>query len=278
MKIPFVKMSGAGNDMILVDHRERVLAGREAAFARHACHRRFGIGADALILLEEAENAAFSVRFFNPDGGEYALCGNGARCVPLFAAELGIRGPRYEFTSASGRHVGEMLAGGVGRIELPPVREIRLDVAADLEGRAVTLDWGDIGVPHAALWVDDVDAVPLERWAPHLRHHAAFGPSGTNVSFVQRVDGERVRIRTFERGVEGETWACGSGSAVVATILRRRRWTGPTVHLAVRGGGELIVRVPDDPTAPILLEGPVARCFEGVVEVPDEGPPDPVRP
>lgn len=268
MRIPFVKMAGAGNDMILVDHRDRALAGREADFVRAACHRRFGVGADGVILLEPAAGAAFHVRFFNPDGGEYALCGNGARCVPRFAAELGIPGPRYEFTSDSGRHVGEMLPDGSGRIELPPVRRVRLDIDADVDGRAVRLDWGDIGVPHAALWVDDVDAVPIERWGPHLRHHPAFGPEGTNVSFVQRAGPDVLRIRTFERGVEGETWACGSGSSVVATIAVRRGWCASPVRLHVRAGSTLTVRVPADPAAPVTLEGPVARAFEGVFDFP----------
>jgi diaminopimelate epimerase len=272
MRIPFVKMSGAGNDVILVDHRDRRLAGREAEFARYACHRRFGIGADALILLEPSREAAFHVRFFNPDGGEYALCGNGARCVPLFAAEIGLTGPRFEFTSASGRHVGEALEGGSGRILLPPVREVRLDIDADLEGRPVRLDWGDIGVPHAALWVEDVDAVPIASWGPWLRRHAAFGPEGTNVSFVQRMPEGTLRIRTFERGVEGETWACGSGSSVVAVIAVRRGFCASPVRLVVRAGGELRVHVPADAAAPLTLEGPVTRCYEGRIEFPDEPP------
>lgn len=268
MRIPFVKMAGAGNDMILVDHRARVLAGSEAAFVRAACHRRFGIGADGVILLEPSADADFHVRFFNPDGGEYALCGNGARCVPRFAAEIGIPGPRYEFTSDSGRHVGEMLPDGSGRIGLPPVRSVRLDIDADVDGRPVRLDWGDIGVPHAALWVEDVDTVPIDAWGPHLRRHPAFGPGGTNVSFVQRTGPDSLRIRTFERGVEGETWACGSGSSVVATIAVRRGFCRSPVRLAVRAGSTLIVGVPAAPGDPITLEGPVARAFEGVFDFP----------
>lgn len=273
MKVSFVKMSGAGNDVILVDHRSRALAGREAEFARFACHRRFGVGADAVVLVEDDPGADFRVRFFNPDGGEYALCGNGARCVPLFAAEIGLPGPRYEFTSDSGRHVGEMVDAQTGRIEVGPVREVRLDIAADVDGEPVLVDWGDIGVPHAALWVEDVDRVPIEKWGPHLRSHAAFGPEGTNISFVQRTAPGRLRIRTFERGVEGETWACGSGSAVVATIARRRGYCDAEVRLAVRGGGELTVRVPEREGGMLLLEGPVTRCFEGWTEFPKASAP-----
>lgn len=278
MIIPFVKMSGAGNDAILVDHRDPFLEGREHEFALAVCNRRFGVGADALILLESSDVADFHIRFFNPDGGEYALCGNGARCVPLFAKEIEIPGPRYNFTSDSGLHRAEMLANGEGSIELPAVRAVRLDVAADLDGKDVRLDWGDIGVPHAALWVDDVDSVPIERWGPHLRHHPAFGPEGTNVSFVQRVSPRELKIRTFERGVEGETWACGSGSSVVATIACRRGWATSPVELRVKGGGPLRVHVPAAVDQPLRLEGPVRRCFDGRFAFPRAGASNPVTP
>lgn len=266
MNIPFVKMSGAGNDMILVDHRDRRLAGREREFARLACHRRLGVGADGVILLEEDDSADFRVRFFNPDGGEYGLCGNGARCVPLFAAELGIPGPRYSFRSDSGSHVGEMIDGETGRIELPGVREIRLDIEARLDGRAVAVDWGDIGVPHAALWVENSAQVPIETWGPQLRAAPAFGPGGTNISFVERQGRGEFRMRTFERGVEGETWACGSGSAVVATIAQARGWAGRTASVEVRGG-RLTLGLPPEPGGPISLTGPVTRCFEGTLRL-----------
>jgi diaminopimelate epimerase len=128
MRIPFVKMSGAGNDMILVDHRGRFLAGGESELARRACDRRFGVGADGLILLEESDRADFAVRFFNPDGGEYGLCGNGARCVPFFAAELGFPGPVHRFDSASGILRGEVTGEGRARVDLAPVGGIRLGI------------------------------------------------------------------------------------------------------------------------------------------------------
>lgn len=267
MRVAFVKFSGAGNDLLFVDHRDGSLRGREPELARVGCDRRFGVGADGLLLLEDDLHADFRVRFFNPDGGEYALCGNGARCVPRFATELGLPGPRFEFVSDSGRHVAEMVDAVTGRIELPGVREVRRDIPAVLEGRAVTLDWGDIGVPHAAFRVDDVDAVPIERWGPELRHASAFDPDGTNISFVQEIAPGHVRIRTFERGVEGETWACGSGSAVVATLFRGPGEGPETVQVDVRGG-RLALTVPPVTGPPIVLEGPVHRCCEGILDLP----------
>lgn len=265
MKIPFVKMSGAGNDMILIDHRQHFLDGREIEFVRAACERRSGIGADAVLLLEPEESFDFRVRFFNPDGGEYGLCGNGARCIPRFAREIGIPGPRYRFRTSSGEHEAWETDGDRARVTLARVRSTRTGIAVDVDGANATMDWGDIGVPHGVMWVEDVDRVPIEQWGAHLRRHPAFGPGGTNVSFAQVLAPGQLAIRTFERGVEGETLACGSGSAVAATLARERGFGGDTVHLRVRSGETLTVELPARGTtgAPIL-EGPVRRCFEGV--------------
>jgi diaminopimelate epimerase len=267
MNVRFVKMTGAGNDMIMVDHREGFLRPREAQFARAACDRKKGVGADAVVLLEKDPTLDFSVRFFNPDGGEYALCGNGARCVPAFAAELGFEGPSFTFRSSSGVHRGEILSPTRARITLAPVRRIRLGVAFRSEEISVSsMDWGDIGVPHACVWVNDVARVPLSDWGPKLRNHPEFAPEGTNVSFVERA-GSTLRIRTFERGVEGETLACGSGSAVVATIARARGFTGDEVRFSVQSGEELTILLPKEPGEAPVLEGPVRRAFEGFLDL-----------
>jgi diaminopimelate epimerase len=269
MKIPFVKMSGAGNDMILIDHRTRFLAGREIDFVRAACERRSGIGADAVLLVEPEDGFDFRVRFFNPDGGEYGLCGNGARCIPRFAREIGIPGPRYRFVTSSGEHEAWETAYDRARVTLSIVRETRLQIPVDVNGAAATMDWGDIGVPHAVMWVEDVNRVPIETWGAHLRRHPAFGPEGSNVSFAQVLGPGNLAIRTFERGVEGETLACGSGSAVAATLARERGVAGDQVDLKVRSGETLSIELPPrgTPKAPIL-EGPIQRCFEGVIDFP----------
>ncbi len=268
MRIHFVKMSGAGNDMVLVDHRDRFAAGRERELAARACDRRTGIGADGLILLEPDEESDFFVRFFNPDGSEYDLCGNGARCVPFFAEEIGRPGPTHRFRTGSGLHTASVTGPGTARVTLAAVREVRLDVPVDLDGHPASMDWGDIGVPHGLFWVDDPDGAPFERWASHLRSHPAFGPEGTNVSLAALTGPDRLRIRTFERGVEGETLACGSGSAVVATLARRRGRVGDRVELEVRSGDRLVIHLPvqDGERGPDL-EGPVTRCFEGVLDI-----------
>jgi len=139
-------------------------------------------------------------------------------------------------------------------------------VPCRLDGEPVSLDWGDIGVPHAAMWVPSAADVPIERWGPQLRSDPAFGPAGTNVSFVERVGPSHLRMRTFERGVEGETWACGSGAAVVATLAAARSPGPGPFRIDVRGG-QLVLSVPPSPGQPIDLEGPVRRCCEGVFDL-----------
>lgn len=278
MTVRFVKMSGAGNDLVLVDHRAGFLRGREERFARAACDRRRGIGGDGLILVEDDEDLDFSVRFFNPDGGEYGLCGNGARCLPLFAEEIGLSGPVYRFRSEAGRYRAGRLDERSAWVELNPVRAVRLDVEVDLTGRPALMDWGDIGVPHGAFWTTGVADVPVAAWGAHLRRHPAFGPEGTNVSFVEKVGPDRLRIRTFERGVEGETLACGSGSAVVATIAREKALVGDRVELEVRSGDVLTVHLPAARGEGPRLEGPVSRPFAGELELETFlGPGGPVR-
>ena len=277
MRIPFVKMSGAGNDMVVVDHRRRFLVGRESALARLACDRARGVGADALVLIEDDSELDCRVRFFNPDGGEYDLCGNAARCLPLFAVENGIgsgeRGIR--FRTGSGVHRAVRIGPDAASVTLPPVTDCRFDIPVELDGRPATMDWGNIGVPHGVHWVEDVDRVPIERWGPHLRSHPAFDPEGTNVSFAARLGPDRLAIRTFERGVEGETLACGSGSAVVATLARQRGWIADSVRMQVRSGDELVIRFgPDAGERGTELEGPVRRLFASTLEfpAPGEGP------
>jgi diaminopimelate epimerase len=264
----FVKMSGAGNDLVVVDHRAGFLRGREEAFARAACDRRRGVGADGVILLEPDDELDFAVRFFNPDGGEYELCGNGARCLPRFAEEIGLPGTEYRFRSDAGLHRAARIDENTAWVELNPVREVRLDVEVDLDGAPARMDWGDIGVPHGAFWTKNVAEAPVAAWGAHLRRHPAFGAEGTNVSFVERIPEDRLRIRTFERGVEGETLACGSGSAVVATIARQRGFCGDRVELEVRSEDVLTVRLPDQGASHgPRLEGPVTRPFAGELDL-----------
>lgn len=250
----FWKLSGAGNDFVLVEGP--LAAARARALARRLCDRREGVGADGLLVAERGR-----VRYLNADGSD-AFCGNGARCAAWWLSRRGWGGSSF---SLSGVAVKAAVAAGSGRVRMPdatPVR--RLKVRA--EGRSWDVRFLDTGVPHAVVVVaaKDLAAFPVARVGHALRRHRAFGPAGTNVDFVAAVPGG-LRLRTYERGVEDETLACGTG-AVAAALAARGGRAGRTRVRAL--GGTLTVAFSprkDGGFADVWLEGPVRQTFTGEV-------------
>ena len=268
-------MHGAGNDFVVVDRRALpalVEAGEEAlaAFVRGACDRRHGVGGDGVLFLDAAgtdpgEGLDFRMRYFNRDGGRADLCGNGGRCLAAFAAAKGLgRDGRLVFASDAGRHEAQV-AGDRVELVLGDVAAPRLDRRLDTPGGEVTAGVVTVGVPHLVVEVPDVDAIDLDVFAPPLRAHHALGPAGANVDVAEVTGSDRARLRTFERGVEGETLACGTGAAATAIVLVARGRVKAPVTLAVASGDELRVsfeRIGDAFRA-VTLAGPVATSFEG---------------
>ena len=270
MRIPFVKMHGAGNDFVIVDRRE-VEPGRSeaaiAAFVRAACDRREGIGADGVLFLDpEPDGLDFAMRYYNRDGGEADLCGNGGRCLAAYAAARGLgRNGRVRFRSPAGRHEARVQDGHVDLV-LGDVAPPRLGVTLETAAGPVTAALVTVGVPHLVVEVEDVEAVDLPAFAPALRAHPDLGPAGANVDVVEPVGPDRARLRTFERGVEGETLACGTGAAASAVALVAAGRLVAPVTLEVRSGDRLTVSF--EPTKEcyraVTLSGPVHVSFEGV--------------
>jgi diaminopimelate epimerase len=279
MATPFVKMQGDGNDFVVLDETAERLVSDRSGFAARYCDRRFGVGADGVIHVErpeasalDAEGADVAMRLFQPDGDEAAMCGNGVRCVARFAVEEGLvepGGPIHVRTPAGLRRArvdGDRVGVAMGTPsfapgDVPATREIVEEALGELTVTAV-----DTGVPHAVAFVDDVETMPLERLAPATRHHDVF-PEGANVDVAGSLDeddGGGYRVRTFERGVEGETMACGTGAVAVAAVARRDRGAGDDVRI-VANGGELRVTFDGDGAA--TLEGGAERVFEGSVPV-----------
>jgi diaminopimelate epimerase len=269
-RLPFVKMHGAGNDFIMVDHR--VLAGGlsdgklDGELIAALCDRRKGVGADGLIIIGPGSDAGTSFRmtYFNSDGGEAEMCGNGARCSVAHAHHLGLAGAECRFDTWSGALSGWVHGPGDIEITLPAWRNLDLAVALtdtpwDLHASCNT------GVPHLVIPVADVDAVDLVHWGPRLRRHPLFGAAGTNVNWVSP-DGPRGawRIRTYERGVEAETLACGTGASASAVILCALGRAESPVRLHTRGGDVLAVAV-DREAGALRLRGPALVAFEGEV-------------
>lgn len=213
MPIKFVKYHGAGNDFIMLDNRDEFLDRfLIPELIAGWCHRRFGIGADGVIAIETAERADFRMVYYNADGGEGSLCGNGARCVVAFAAELGVfQGESCSFFAYDGPHRGEVLGDGNYAVDMAD--------APRPEHRSETDFFIDTGSPHFVRFVKNLDEIDVEAEGKAIRHNAEFNRAGTNVNFVEIIGEDQLRIETFERGVEAVTYACGTGAVAAAICL-----------------------------------------------------------
>jgi diaminopimelate epimerase len=264
-RLSFWKMSGSGNDFILVDNRRGVVAaGEGAALARRLCQRSFSVGADGLILVERSREADFAWRFYNADGSEAAMCGNGGRCAARFALLKGIAPARMRFMTGAGLISAEVKGSRV-KLQLPLPSGFRERVAVEVEGRRFDPGFLVVGVPHAVVRAEGLEQTPVAEWGRALRHAPAFGPAGTNVNFF-RVEGpRRLRVRTYERGVEAETMACGTGSVATALVAAAAGLVKSPVTVTTSGGEELLVhfRRRGGEYGEVFLEGSADVVFEG---------------
>jgi diaminopimelate epimerase len=280
-KIAFWKMSGSGNDFVVIDNRRHALRGNAAKWAKKLCHRQFGVGADGLLLLEPDKKEDFRMVYFNADGSRADMCGNGARCMAWFAHARGAVGNTFRF-STDAYPVGASVHGQVVRVSLADARDYRLIPTASLtptlslqgRGRAKlrvmdSIVFLNTGVPHAVVFVDNADQVDVSGLGRALRFHKAFGPKGTNVNFVQKIGPDKLRVRTYERGVEGETLACGTGVTASAIAAALKGIVKSPVRCVVAGGDQLEVNFKihsesrQRPATHISLKGPVRLTFKG---------------
>lgn len=269
MRIAFTKMSGAGNDFILVDNRDaRVLL--TPMQAARLCHRQFGVGADGLLLLKPAGHGAapWTWDFYNSDGSTADMCGNGARCFARFTRRVvGGEGPLSFLTGAG--VITATFEGERVTVNLTAPHGLRLQETLATAAGPVAVHALNTGVPHAVVFVPDADAARVQERGRELRFHPHFGPAGTNVNFVQVLGPGAIRVRTYERGVEGETLACGTGVTAAALVSARLHgWPGP-VDVQVQGGDRLQVAFREAGVAftDVRLTGPATFVFEGTVEV-----------
>lgn len=259
--LQFYKMSASGNDFIMIDNREKVvdkLFPDVQGFVAKVCRRCLSVGADGLILIEKSSSVDFSWRFFNADGSEADMCGNGGRCAARFAFVNGIAGKRMAFDTLAGVMKAEILGEQV-KLQLTAPTSLKLDYRIALEHRELFVSSVNTGVPHVIILTDNVDHAPVEELGRVLRYHKEFSPDGTNVDFVTVVDRQNVKLRTYERGVEGETLACGTGAVAASVILKHKGLTGDRVNLLTRGGEVLRVTVGDE----VYLEGDARIIYIG---------------
>lgn len=272
MQRPFWKYHGAGNDFILFDDRDETFPTTNRELIQALCHRRTGIGSDGLLLIQPSAERDFRMRYFNPDGGEVDMCGNGARCIARLARDLHIVGDRMAFDTMPGVIEAEVIGGEI-RLHMTDPRDWRLDRTLDANGRTYAYDFVNSGVEHVVVRVDAVAEVDVPSLGAAIRHHEAFAPRGTNANFVAVTGPDSLDIRTYERGVEGETLACGTGIVAAGLIAARKGWVTAPVRLTCAGGDVLTVDfVPDgDGARQVTLQGPAVYVFHGAVAMPAQG-------
>ena len=264
MKIPFMKMSGSGNDFILIDHRESILKEDHLKdFIRKVCRRRISVGADGLILIEPSQKADFKWRFYNADGSEAEMCGNGGRCAARFAYLKGIAGPSLKFETLAGI-LSAQVDGKRVKLEMTKPFGLKLDETISIDGEEQIFSSINTGVPHAVLFVEDLEGSDILRMGRAIRYHSYFAPSGTNVNFVQLEKGSQLSIRTYERGVEDETLACGTGAVASALIAAFKGLVKSPVSIKTRGGEVLTVyfEIEGREVKRVFFEGDVHIIYE----------------
>jgi diaminopimelate epimerase len=260
MKINFSKYHGAGNDFILIDNRKDLynLANSQVS---HLCDRHKGIGADGLILLQESDKFDFSMRYFNADGKEASLCGNGGRCIVAFASHLGLIKNKTVFEAVDGKHEAGILSSS------PDTDIVSLkmnDVKGwEMDGEDFVLDTGS---PHYVKFVHDANMIDTVIEGREIRNSSTYAEKGINVNFVSKA-GDGLKISTYERGVENETLACGTGAVAAALAASFKHFTSP-LKLKAKGGDLLVsFNKDDDRFTDIWLEGPATFIFKGVINI-----------
>jgi diaminopimelate epimerase len=264
-KILFYKMQGSGNDFILIDNRRGILKGKNLRdVARTVCHRHYSVGADGLIVIMVSKKADFKWRFFNADGSEAEMCGNGSRCAARFAHIKKIAGKDLVFETLAGLIHAEVKTGTV-RVQLTGASDLRMNISVPLISGARTGHFINTGVPHLVYLSDQLNEEDVVTVGRTTRYHELFKPAGTNVNFVQVQGPRKLRIRTYERGVEGETLACGTGSVAGALIAGALGVVSSPVEVTTKSGEKLIVSFKRDGEAfcDLRLEGDAEVICEG---------------
>jgi len=238
-RIPFFKMSGSGNDFIIIDNRTEMID--ETCLKQlvtGACRRKMAVGADGLILIEDSDKADFKWRFFNKDGSIAEMCGNGARCTARFAFLNQIVGNRMAFETIAGI-ISASVNNDLVKIKMTDPFDFKPDDSISLASKTVTVSSINTGVPHVVIPVDDLETVDVVSLGREIRYHPAFAPDGTNVNFIALQKDGPAAIRTYERGVEDETLACGTGAVAGAIVLAHTFQQQSPVKIITRSGSEL---------------------------------------
>lgn len=260
-------MHGAANDFILVDDRGQTFPEGDSRWLAEVMSRRTGVGSDGILLIQPSTTASFRMRFFNPDGGEVDMCGNGARCVARLAHEIGAAPKRMSIETGAGLVRADMDGEHV-RLHMTEPTDWRLNQTLDLDGRAVAYHFVNSGVPHVVIEVDDLDQTDVQALGRAIRYHKDFSPKGTNANFISTSGTHSLAVRTYERGVEAETLACGTGIVAAGLIAGKLGRVFPPVRIRPASGDLLEVHfsLTSDGARNVTLFGPAVHVFRGELE------------
>jgi diaminopimelate epimerase len=278
-KISFFKMSGAGNDFIVIDKDKNPAFILDQSVVKKLCDRHNGIGADGFISIESSDDHDFRMIYYNADGSTGSLCGNGARCAIYFAGMSNrLKNGRASFTSNDENYTGELLSNGNVKFNLNAPKKLKFNFKLKTDGQMINSSFANTGSPHVVIniadilknpadqnsFYNDLNEIPVTELGKEIRYLQDFSPAGTNVNFID-VKNDKVLNRTYERGVEDETLACGTGSVAVALIAFVNNKLKPPITVVTRGGDELVVdfKVENKRVIDLSLTGPAKIVFTG---------------
>lgn len=260
MKLTFYKYQGTGNDFVMIDNRTNFFPKNDTKLIEFLCDRKFGIGADGLILLENHENYDFKMVYYNSDGNESSMCGNGGRSLVVFAKDLGVINKKAEFEAIDGYHFASIDDDNIVSLQMIDVDKVKV------ENDYTFLNTGS---PHHIQLVNDLKEVNVKEEGAKIRYSDLYGKAGSNINFVNQVDGDTFSVRTYERGVEDETLSCGTGvTAVALAMFANHKTESHKVNLKVEGG-KLAVSFKENngKFSEIFLIGPAQFVFKGEIEI-----------
>lgn len=260
MQLEFYKYQGAGNDFVMIDNRSGFFPKEDTQLVAHLCDRRFGIGGDGLILLENDTDTDFKMVYYNSDGNQSSMCGNGGRCLVAFAKDLHVIAGKTTFIATDGLHHASFEDNGLVSLQMidVPTIEIKKDHT-----------FLNTGSPHHVQMIEDLEHYNIKAEGAAIRYGELYGAAGSNINFVKKIDDTTFRLRTYERGVEDETLACGTGATAVAIAMNATGQTNATAINVNVEGGKLVVSFDKNENGftNVFLKGPAEFVFKGTIEV-----------
>lgn len=269
MVLHFTKMHGAANDFIMLDDREGSVPWQDYVLMSLLAARRTGVGCEGIILIQRSNRADFRMRFLNPDGTEVDMCGNGARCAAWFAHKIGAAPKSMTMETSCGLLDAELIDDCNVKVWMPEPTARSYGMVISLDGRQITGDYINTGVPHFVIRTDSPESIDIQSLGRAIRLHPAFAPEGVNVDFITQREPSRLSMRTYERGVEAESGACGTGA--VAAAITAVEAHAATLPVSVRTGGGFILLIDADwrgsRCTGLTLTGPVREVYQGTIDL-----------